>query len=226
MAIHPKQGVGEGPEISAVQPWRRALGLENSLCSVLCCGVDVATAITFLQPLGVKKYPIHKKAEFRKGHPSSTLMVYVMPGYNFKVLRRENCLSSRFWALPFLKHAGPQSPFFLLFSQWRQQGEFRDQRWSASPGNSTQRNAFREQRAGKISAFSPAQPQRHWLGNATFLSCMESAIAHMRCKHVDEEGVLLAGTCCPHRWKSALSKRSLGIRVAFTAFKPPVNGNP
>lgn len=112
MAIHPKQGVGEGPEISAVQPWRCALGLENSLCSVLCCGVDVATAITFLQPLGVKKYPIHKKAEFRKGHPSSTLMVYVMPGYNFKVLRRENCLSSRFWALPFLKHAGPQSPFF------------------------------------------------------------------------------------------------------------------
>lgn len=49
VATHLKCRAGEGPEISVVQPWRCASGLENSLRSVLHCGVDVATAITFPQ---------------------------------------------------------------------------------------------------------------------------------------------------------------------------------
>lgn len=57
------------------------------------------------------------------------------------------------WALLFLKCAGPQSLFYFS-SQWRQQGEFRDQRWSVSPGSCTQRNASWGWRAGKVGAFS------------------------------------------------------------------------
>lgn len=55
---------------------------------------------------------------------------------------------------------------------------------------------------------------------------MESSIAQTGCGHVDEEGVLLAGIYCSHCWKLALSKWTLGIWVAFTAFKPLGDGNP
>lgn len=67
---------------------------------------------------------------------------------------------------------------------------------------------------------------RHQLGNAMSLSCTESAIAQTGCRHADEEGVLLAGICCPHCCKLALSKWTLGIWVALTTFKPLSDGNP
>lgn len=49
---------------------------------------------------------------------------------------------------------------------------------------------------------------------------MESVIAQTGCRHVDKEGVLLAGICCPRCWKSALSKQTLVTTVAFNAFNP------
>lgn len=61
VATHPKWRVGRGPAISAVQPWRRASGLEKSLWSVLRCGMDVSTAITSPQSLGVEEIPYSQK---------------------------------------------------------------------------------------------------------------------------------------------------------------------
>lgn len=59
----------------------------GSLWPVLHCGVATAWAITFpLSPWGGRNPLFTKKAKFRKDCPSCTLMVYVMPGCNFKDL--------------------------------------------------------------------------------------------------------------------------------------------
>lgn len=76
--------------------------------------VVAASAITFtLSPEGGRNPLFTKKAKFREDHPSSTVMVYVRPGYNFKDLHSDDCLSSLFLGTSIFEVCW--SPEYFLF---------------------------------------------------------------------------------------------------------------